>query len=82
MPHVLEISATGTTWLLVRIDDKESKEMLLKIGESAKWTAKNNFSLKIGNAGGIKVVFDGKEISPLGAEGQVVRLKLPGPESR
>jgi len=60
----------------------ELKEMLLKTGESAKWIARNNFPLKIGNAGGIKVVFDGKESSPLGAEGQVVRPEFPGPKSR
>ena len=37
-----------------------------KPGTRAKWTARSGFSLKIGNAGGIKLLFDGKEIGPLG----------------
>jgi cytoskeletal protein RodZ len=75
--HTLEISATDTTWLLVNIDNVESKEMLLKKGDSATLTAKEGFSLKIGNAGGIKIISDGKDIGFLGEQGQVVNLNLP-----
>jgi len=75
--HVLEVFATDTTWLLVTIDGTQKKETLLKPGESEKWQADQNFSLKIGNAGGIKLVFDGKNLGPLGKKGQVIRLNLP-----
>jgi hypothetical protein len=63
--------------LSATIDDKASKEMILKAGDKVKWTAKNNVSLIIGNAAGLKVMFDGKEIGTLGEKGKVVRLKLP-----
>jgi len=33
--------------------------------------------MDIGNAGGIKIKFRGKEIENLGKSGQVVRLRLP-----
>jgi cytoskeletal protein RodZ len=79
--HVLEVFATDTTWLLVTIDGTQKKEILLKPGESAKWQADQNFSLKIGNAGGIKLVFDGKNLGPLGKKGQVIRLNLPAQNS-
>lgn len=75
--HVLEVSAMDVTWLRVNIDSTISKEILLKPGESVKWYAKNGFSLKIGNAGGVRLVFDRKEIGKLGEKGQVVRLNLP-----
>jgi transcriptional regulator with XRE-family HTH domain len=75
--HVLEVFATDTTWLLVTIDGAQKKEILLKPGESAKWRANQNFSLKIGNAGGIKLAFDGKNLGPPGKKGQVIRLNLP-----
>jgi hypothetical protein len=39
--------------------------------------AKTGFSLKIGNAGGVNLIFDGKEIGKLGEKGQVVNLTLP-----
>lgn len=76
--HVLEVFAIDVTWLRVNIDGTiMSKEVLLKPGESVKWYAKNGFSLKIGNAGGVRLVFDRKEIGKLGEKGQVVRLNLP-----
>jgi tetratricopeptide (TPR) repeat protein len=77
--HTLELTTKDTTWIVITIDDSEPKEMLLQQGDRVKWSAKNVFSLKIGNAGGIKLVFDGKEIGPIGEEGQVVNLTLPSP---
>lgn len=76
-PHVLEVFATETTWLLVNIDNTNAKEMLLKPGASVKLQAKNVFLLKIGNAGGVKLVFDGKEIGKIGEKNQVIKLTLP-----
>ncbi|MEW6002986.1 MAG: RodZ domain-containing protein [Nitrospirota bacterium] len=75
--HTLELIATDMTWLSVNIDDKGTKDILLKPGERIKWTAKKGFSLKIGNAAGIKLLFDGKEVGRLGEKGQVVKLRLP-----
>lgn len=75
--HELEIIADDTTWLLVITDDTETKEYLLKPGDSVKCLAKKNFSLKIGNAGGIRLIFNGKDYSNLGQKGQVVKLVLP-----
>ena len=51
--------------------------MILKPGDRIKWTAKSTISLIIGNAEGLKVIFDGKELGPLGGKGKVVKLKLP-----
>ncbi len=73
----LEVFATDTTWLLVIIDKTDSKEILMKPGESITWHAKQGFSLKIGNAGGVRLVFSGKEIGKLGEKGQVVKINLP-----
>jgi hypothetical protein len=77
--HTLELIAEDTTWIFITIDDGESKEMLLQQGDHIKLSAKNVFSLKIGNAGGIKLIFDGKEVGSLGEEGHVVTLTLPPP---
>lgn len=78
--HVLEILASDITWLLVNIDNTDSKEMMLKEGESVKLSAEQGFSLKIGNAGGIKLIFDGKDIGTPGEKGQVINLNLPREE--
>lgn len=75
--HTLEISATDTAWLLVKIDNTEVKDMLLNQGESTRLSAKQGFSLKIGNAGGTKLIYDGKDMGALGEKGQVINLNLP-----
>jgi hypothetical protein len=75
--HTVELIASESTWLSATIDEKSSKEMMLKAGDKVKLTAKNNVSLIIGNAAGLKVIFDGKEISPMGGKGKVARLRLP-----
>ncbi|OIO28881.1 MAG: hypothetical protein COZ31_11195 [Nitrospirae bacterium CG_4_10_14_3_um_filter_44_29] len=75
--HTLEILASDKTWILVTIDNSETKELLLNKGESAKLSAKDGFSLKIGNAGGIKLIFDGKDMGAPGENGRVITLKLP-----
>jgi tetratricopeptide (TPR) repeat protein len=75
--HTLELIANEETWIFVTIDDTDSRERLLKPGTRIKWIAKKHFSLRVGNAGGIKVIFNGKDIGPLGEKGKVVKLKLP-----
>lgn len=75
--HTVKITAIDTTWLLVTIDGTTSKEILLHPGDSVTWDAQNTVSLKIGNAGGIRLIFDGKEIGPLGERGEVKKLNLP-----
>ena len=76
-PHTLEIKATDTTWFSVKIDENSHKEIMINPGESVKFQAKKGFSLIIGNAGGVKMFFDGKEIRRLGEKGDVVKVNLP-----
>jgi len=75
--HLLKINAHDTTWLQVMIDKTEPKELLMQPGDAVEWRAEKCFSLKIGNAGGVKVRFDDKDLANLGEAGQVVTLHLP-----
>lgn len=75
--QVLEIRAHDPTWMQVISDKTQSQELMMRPGESVTLHAKNSFSLKIGNAGGIKVLFNGKDIGKLGEKGQVIKLSLP-----
>ncbi|MBN2517108.1 MAG: helix-turn-helix domain-containing protein [Deltaproteobacteria bacterium] len=78
--YVLEIEATELSWLKIIEDDKEPYEILLRPGEKLNRKASERFILFIGNAGGIKINFQGKAIAPLGEHGKVIRLILPGEE--
>ena len=75
--HLLQINAHDTTWLQVMIDKADIKELLMQPGDSVEWRAEKYFSLKIGNAGGVKVRFDGKDLADLGEAGQVITINLP-----
>lgn len=74
----LLITAIEETWVSVKVDGGISQGRLLKAGEVMRWTASKGFSIKIGNAGGTRVIFNGKDIGDLGPHGKVVRLNLPG----
>lgn len=75
--HTLQIFAAEPAWLSIKTDGKREKELLMKPGETVKLRAKDSFSVRIGNAGGVKVIFDGKEIGKLGEKHQVINLDLP-----
>jgi len=76
--HELRVSAAQETWFSLGIDDEPKRNIILQPGETRSWTAARAFTLTIGNAGGITVAIDGRELPPLGPAGKVVRnLRLP-----
>ena len=75
----LRIVATETVWLEVGRDDGPGEEYWLEPGDTRTLRANDSFSLKIGNAGGVDLAFDGRALPPLGMSGQVVRVRLPDP---
>lgn len=76
-PLQLDITAREPTWVQIAIDNGRPFEVMLKEGERVTWEAKEGFSLSIGNAGGVEVIFNGRPLGRLGESGQVVRLNLP-----
>lgn len=73
---VLIVHATEKTWIRIQIDDKEPFQVLLDAGERISHKAAR-FNMDIGNAGGVRIQFDGKTIENLGKSGQVIHLRLP-----
>jgi cytoskeleton protein RodZ len=73
---VLIVNATEETWIRIQVDDKEPFQVLLKPGEKISHKAAR-FNMDIGNAGGVRIQFDGKTIENLGKSGQVTHLRLP-----
>ena len=81
--HVLVATAREPTWLSVRADDQEGKQVLLQAGQSAQFGAETRFHVIVGNAGGVTLWFDGAPVALLGRSGEVVRdLVLPPPAGR
>ncbi|OGW61353.1 MAG: hypothetical protein A2V83_00540 [Nitrospirae bacterium RBG_16_64_22] len=67
----LVLKAVEDTWLMVRVDNQASREVLLKRGESIRWDAREKVLLTLGNAGGVRVTFQDRSIEPLGRLGEV-----------
>jgi cytoskeletal protein RodZ len=75
--HELRITAREEAWLSLALDEEQAKQYLLRAEESRTWRA-DRFTLTVGNAGGITLAFDGRELAPIGRPGQVVRnLRFP-----
>ncbi len=72
----LIIKSTEETWMRIKIDQNPPFQVLLKPGEKIEYKAAS-FDMDIGNAGGVKMKFRGKDIENLGKSGQVIRLQLP-----
>ncbi|HDR15079.1 MAG TPA: helix-turn-helix domain-containing protein [Desulfobacteraceae bacterium] len=77
MPLILKAAVKERTWMRISIDGGEPREYIFSPGREPEWEARGMFDLLIGNAGGLALELNGKEIGPLGASGQVVRVRLP-----
>lgn len=73
---LLIIIAIEDTWIRIKADQNPSFQVLLKSGEKFERKAAS-LEMDIGNAGGIKIQFKGKNIENLGKSGQVTHLRLP-----
>ncbi len=65
------------TWVRIVIDGAERKEFMLNPEEMVTLNAKKNFDLLLGNAGGVKLFYNGKDTGFTGEHGEVKHISLP-----
>jgi cytoskeletal protein RodZ len=76
--HVLIARAHESTWISVRADGRERKQLLLQPGQTARFEAETRLQVTVGNAGGVTLWLDGSALPALGRSGEVVRdMVLP-----
>lgn len=68
----VELIATEKCWVRVTADGVEKFAGMLYPGMTQKYQAKDSITLRLGNAGGIQVMYNGKKLPPLGQHGEVV----------
>ncbi len=73
----IEFIAVELTWVSVSIDEARPEEWLLRTGETKTLRAHKGFIIKVGNAGGTKLLLNGKDMGELGPHGKVVDIVLP-----
>ena len=75
--HLIEITAHDLTWVQITYSDGRAEEVLLKPGMVKIWTFPDKALLKFGNAGGVKLSLNGRDIGTPGSKGQVMTIALP-----
>ncbi len=74
---VLEIKAIANAWIRVEPDTGAPEELVMAPGDIQVFTAQESFHILTGNAGGIRIRYDGKEYPVLGKMNQTLALTLP-----
>ncbi len=69
----LALSASDTVWVNLVIDDGKTFDLLMKPGNRFMFWGRRKFNMTIGNAGGLSVSLNDREIPPLGKPGVVIR---------
>ncbi|MBI4572574.1 MAG: DUF4115 domain-containing protein [candidate division NC10 bacterium] len=70
---LLTARALEATWMVVRADHGQQREVLLRKGQTARFVADTGFVITVGNAGGVDLSLNGRSVPSLGKSGQVVR---------
>jgi cytoskeletal protein RodZ len=74
---LLKIVTVEKTWMKVIIDNQKSQEYSLNPGDRLELEALSGFNLLIGNAAGVYLNINDKDLPVSGNRGQVVTIKIP-----
>lgn len=75
--HKVVIIATEECWIHSSADKTDVRQFSLSKGDTFALTFSNRLELKLGNAGGVRIRYDGREMPPAGTSGQVRNLVFP-----
>lgn len=78
--HKLIITAIEECWIHSSADKTDTRQFSLHKGDTFALTFNKSLELKLGNAGGVRLRYDGEELPPAGQSGQVRNLVFPPAE--
>lgn len=78
--HKLVITALAECWVHSSADDADIRQFSLRKGDTFALTFQHKLTLKLGNAGGVRIRYNGTDLPPPGREGQVRTLTFPSTE--
>jgi hypothetical protein len=73
---LLQISARSTVWISVTADGETEWQGLMEANQSREVQAADTIRLTVGNAAGVDLTLNGKELGSLGNEGEVKTVTL------
>ncbi len=75
--HKVIITAVDECWIHSNADDTDTRQFSLRKGDTFALTFDESLVLKLGNAGGVRIHYDGKEMPIPGKDGEVKTIKFP-----
>ncbi len=76
-PHKIIVTALVNTWLHSMADGAGMREFSLKPGDTFALTFDTSLQLKLGNAGGVRIHYNGFEMPQLGKNGEEKTVSFP-----
>ncbi len=76
-PHKIIITALTDTWLHSAADNASKRQFSLKPGDTFALTFEETLSLTLGNAGGVRIHYNGKEVASFGRDGEEKTVVFP-----
>ena len=73
-PFIIQLKALEETWVSLQADGRLEKEVTLKPGEGFSAQASKEIRLIVGNAGGLDLILNGKQLDKFGKSGEVLTL--------
>ncbi|MGP1385507.1 MAG: helix-turn-helix domain-containing protein [Thainema sp.] len=80
-PIRVEVKLTAQSWMRITVDGTTEFEGVLQAGDERTWTAKEELTLRAGNAGGVMVAYNNGDAEPLGEPGSVEEITYPQTQS-
>ena len=75
--HKIVIAADETCWMQATPDGGKAQQHTMKAGETLSFPFSAKLVLRLGNAGGVRIWYDGQEFGERGRSGQVRTLHFP-----
>lgn len=75
--HKVIITALAECWIHSNADNTDTRQFSLRKGDTFALTFTNKLTLKLGNAGGVRIRYDGEDLPAPGTDGQVRTLTFP-----
>lgn len=67
----IRVVATAKTWVYAVFDGMRKQEFMFQPGDKMTWTAEDTVRVRLGNAGGLRLYYDGERLPGLGQNGEV-----------
>lgn len=71
----VDVQIVARTWLEVTVDQEPAFRGLIEAGTNWSWFAEDSIAMHVGNAGGVQVTLNGRELGALGGQDEVVDIE-------